>query len=200
MDETAELVRRAGDGDREALGELLERDRGRLHRMIRLRLDPRLRRRVDVSDVVQEIHLEAARRLADYRDGPEMPFYLWLRLLSGQKLADLYRHHLGARKRDLRREQAAFVQATSIALAEQLAGSMTTPSRAAHRAEMEARVRETLEALDPVDREVLALRHFEHLSNGETAQALGIESAAASKRYVRALKRLGEALGPEALR
>ena len=102
--------------------------------------------------------------------------------------------------RDVRREHVAFVEATSIALADQLIGSMTSPSRAAERAGLQRRVRDTLEALDPVDREVLALRHFEHLSNGETAQALGIESAAASKRYVPALKRLGEALGPEALR
>lgn len=190
--DTPELLRK----DPEALGALLERDRSRLHRMVRLRMDRRLLRRVDVSDVIQEVHLDAARRIGEYVDGPAMPFYLWLRLLTNQKLVDLYRHHLGAGKRDLRREVtlAPFVEATSVALAEQLLGSLSTPSRAADRAEVEARVRAALEELDPIDREVLALRHFEQLPNDETAQALGIEVSAASKRYVRALKRLGEVL------
>ena len=191
--DTPELLRE----DPEALGALLERDRSRLQRMIRLRLDRRLLRRVDVSDVIQEVHLDAARRIGEYVDGPAMPFYLWVRLLTSQKLIDLYRHHAGAGKRDVRREVslAPFVEATSVALAEQLAGTLSTPSRAADRAEVRARVRDALERLEPIDREVLALRHFEQLGNDETAQALGIGVSAASKRYVRALKRLGEALG-----
>lgn len=191
--DTPDLLRK----DPEALGALLEQDRGRLQRMVRLRIDRRLLKRVDVSDVIQEVHLDAARRIGEYVDGPAMPFYLWLRLLTSQKLVDLYRHHLGTGRRDLRREVtlAPFVEATSVALAEQLAGSLSTPSRAADRAEVQARVREALEELDPIDREVLALRHFEQLPNDETAQALGIEVSAASKRYVRALKRLGEVLG-----
>jgi len=191
--DTPDLLRE----DPEALGALLERDRSRLQRMIRLRLDRRLLRRVDVSDVIQEVHLDAARRIGEYVDGPAMPFYLWVRLLTSQKLIDLYRHHAGAGKRDVRREVslAPFVEATSVALAEQLAGTLSTPSRAADRAEVRARVRDALERLEPIDREVLALRHFEQLGNDETAQALGIGVSAASKRYVRALKRLGEALG-----
>ena len=198
-DTVQHLLQQAGAGDTDALGVLLARDRGRLVRMVSLRLDRRLARRLDVSDIVQEVHVDATRRLAEYlaMESPP-PFYLWLRLLTGQKLTDLYRHHLGAQKRDVRREVAfdrGFVQATSVALAEQLAGSLATPSRAAERAEVQARVRETLESLEPMDREVLALRHFEQLDNAETAQALGIETSAASKRYVRALKRLGTALG-----
>jgi len=200
-DDITELLQRAGAGDADALGRLLARDRGRLHRMVRLRLDARLRRRVDVSDVVQEAHLEATRRLGEYVRDPGMPFYLWLRRIAEQTLVDLYRRHLGAQKRDLRREVAlpegALLEATSVALAEQLAGSLTTPSRAAGRAEAQASVRAALEELEAMDREVLALRHFEQLSNAETAQALGIQPSAASKRYVRALRRLGEALGGE---
>jgi RNA polymerase sigma-70 factor (ECF subfamily) len=190
--DTPELLRK----DPEALGALLERERARLRRMVQIRIDRRLRKRVDVSDVIQEVHLDAARRIGDYVDGPAMPFYLWLRLLASQKLVDLCRHHLGAEKRDVRREVALapFVEATSVALAEQLAGSLSTPSRAADRAEVEARVRAALEELEPIDREVLALRHFEQLGNDEAAQALGIDPSAASKRYVRALKRLGEVL------
>lgn len=197
-DETDDLLRRAAEGDRDAVGALLARDRARLGRMVRLRLDRRLFGRLDVSDVLQDVHVEAARRIDEYFAAPKMSFYVWLRLLTAQKLVDLYRHHLAAAKRDVRREahaqQDALLAVTSVALAEQLAGSLTSPGQAAQRAETEARVRAALESLEPIDREVLALRHFEQMSNAETAEALEIDTSAASKRYARALRRLGEAL------
>jgi RNA polymerase sigma-70 factor (ECF subfamily) len=179
------LLRRAAAGDGPALADLFERHRGRLEAMVRLRLDRRLQGRLDPADVLQEAFLEYARRFADYAARPALPFYLWLRLLTGQKLADLHRQHLGAKMRNAAQE---------VSLAEQLLGRLTTASRAAIRAETQIRVQEALNAMDPMDREVLVLRHFEQLSNEETAQVLGIKPSAASNRHIRALKRLREIL------
>lgn len=195
---TEEALRRAAEGDREALGALLEEHRERLLRMVRLRLDRRLQARIDASDVVQEVFLEAARRVGDFvRDRP-MPFFLWLRFLAEQRIAGLHRFHLGAQARDARREavvrRRALLESTSVALVERIAARGTSPSGGAARGEVLDRVRRALATLDEDDREVLALRHFEQLSGAETARALGIEPSAASKRYVRALRRLREAL------
>jgi RNA polymerase sigma-70 factor (ECF subfamily) len=196
--ETTHLVEQALRGDRRALGELLGRDRERLRRMVALRLDRRLQGRVDPSDVIQEACLDAARRLPEYHKNPAMPFFLWLRLLAGQRLQDEHRKHLGAAARDVGREislyRGALPETTSAALAVHLLGRLTTPSQAAIRAERKIRLQEALNSLDPVDREVLALRHFEELSNGETAAVLGLDRSAASKRYARALVRLREIL------
>jgi RNA polymerase sigma-70 factor (ECF subfamily) len=196
--DTGELVRRAAGGDQEATSELLSMYRDRLSRMVQLRLDRRLYGRVDASDIVQEATLEAARRLGEYAKSPPMDFFLWLRQLTGQKLIDAHRHHLGTQKRDADQEvslyRRAMPEATSIALAAQLLGHMTTPTQAAQRAELQLKVQEALNNLDPIDREVLVLRHFEHLSNGETAQVLGIKKSAASKRFIVALRRLKEEL------
>jgi RNA polymerase sigma-70 factor (ECF subfamily) len=163
-----ELLRRAADGDREALGRLLLTHRERLRRMVVLRLDPRLQGRVDPSDVLQDVCLEAAARLAEYLQRPAMPFFLWLRLTVGQRLAALHRHHLGAEMRDAGREVSLYRNAvpgaSSAALAAQRLGHDTRPSEAAVRAERKLRVEEALTGLDPLDREVLALRHFEQLS------------------------------------
>jgi RNA polymerase sigma-70 factor (ECF subfamily) len=162
--------------------------------MVRLRLDPRAQGRVDPSDVIQEAYLEVSRKLADYLRDPKLPFFLWLRLLTGQKLALAHRQHLGVQARDAGREvslyRGAYPTASSAALAAQLLGRLTTPSEAALRAELQVRVQEALNGMDAIDREVLALRHFEQLSNGETAQVLGIKETAAANRYVRALERL----------
>jgi RNA polymerase sigma-70 factor (ECF subfamily) len=193
-DESERLLRRAAGGDREALGALLQRHRARLRRMVALRLDRRLRGRIDPSDVLQEAQLEAAGRLADYLRDPAVPFFLWLRFLVGQRLAILHRRHLGAEARDADREvsidRAAPPRASSAALAAQLLGRDTRPSEALARAERKARLAEALEGMDPLDREVLALRHFEQLSNAEAARVLGLRESAASKRYIRALTRL----------
>jgi RNA polymerase sigma-70 factor (ECF subfamily) len=166
--------------------------------MIALRLDQRLQGRIDASDVIQEAFLEASTRLAEYVQQPTMPFFLWLRFLTGQKLVELHRHHLGAQMRDASREislyHGALPETSSAALAAQLLGHDTRPSEAAIRAERRIRLQEALNRLEPLDREVLALRHFEQLNNRETAQVLGLPEGVASKRYTRALKKLKDLL------
>jgi RNA polymerase sigma-70 factor, ECF subfamily len=196
--ETLGLIDRAVQGDQTAWGELLARYRDRLRRMVALRLDRRLQGRVDASDVIQEATFEASRRLAEYSQNPTMPFFLWLRLLTGQRLLEQHRRHLGAQGRDAGREislyRGAMPETTTAALAAQLLGRHTSPSQAAVRAERKIRLQEALNSLDAVDREMLALRHFEQLSNGEAAQVLGLDKSAASKRYARALIRLKDIL------
>jgi RNA polymerase sigma-70 factor (ECF subfamily) len=185
---------RAAAGDPAAWRALVDRHHPRLRRMVALRLDPRLRGRVDPSDVLQEAYLDAARGLPDFLREPPLPFFLWLRQLAGTRLAKAHRHHLGTLRRDARREFGAVPGASSVALADRLVGPGTRPSEAAARAELRARLLDALDRLDPLDREVLTLRHFEHLTNGEAAQALGLTDGAASKRYVRALERLRDVL------
>jgi RNA polymerase sigma-70 factor, ECF subfamily len=196
--ETDGLLHSAAEGDKDSWGALLARHQERLRRMVALRLDHRLQGRFDASDVIQEAYLEASRRLADYLKQPNMPFFLWLRFITGQKLLELHRYHLGAQARDAGREvslyRGSLPETTSAALAAQLLGHLTRPSEAAIRAETKVRLQEALNRMEPLEREVLALRHFEHLSNAETAQVLGIQESAASKRYLRALKRLKDIL------
>jgi RNA polymerase sigma-70 factor, ECF subfamily len=204
MPETADdknpvLLRRALAGDESALAALFDGYRDQLRRMIRLRLDRRLSGRVDSSDVLQEAYLDVRKRLDEYaRDPAAMPFHLRLRLVAGQRLTDVHRFHLGAQMRDAGQEvslhRGPFPQASSVSLAAQLLGKMTSASHAAIRAEHKLIVQEALNGMDPIDREVLALRHFEHLSNDETALVLGLTKSAASNRYIRALKRLKEIL------
>lgn len=196
--ETEEIVDRSRGGDREALEDLFSRHRERLRYMIRLRLDPRVRGRLDESDVLQDVYMEAARRLEHYLEDRGVPFFIWLRALAGERIIQLHRRHLGVLARDVRREvpleRPPLPVATSAVLAAQLLGNTTTPSEVVARAEIELKVREALESLDPSDREVLVARHFERLTNAETAYELGIKKSAASKRYVRAVLRLREAL------
>jgi RNA polymerase sigma-70 factor (ECF subfamily) len=192
--EGSELLRRAGAGDPQALNELFVRYRDRLRAMVQLRLNRRLQGRVDPSDVLQEAYLEICKHLADYLRAPTMPFFLWLRHITSQKLIAIHRQHLGAQMRDAEQEvslyRGAWPQADSESLAAQLLGRMTSASRAAVRAEEQIQVQEALNRMEPIDREVLALRHFEMLSNEEVAQVLGIKKSAASNRYIRALRRL----------
>jgi RNA polymerase sigma-70 factor, ECF subfamily len=196
--ETHQLIERASRGDQSAWERLLARDRDRLRRMVALRLDRRLQGRVDPSDVIQEACIDAARRLAEYRKGPAMPFFLWLRLLTAQRLMDEHRRHLGVQGRDAGREvtlhHGAMPETTSAALAAHLLGRLTSPSQAAMRAERRIRLQQALNSMDPIDREILALRHYEQLSNGEAAVVLGLDKSATSKRYARALVRLKEIL------
>jgi RNA polymerase sigma-70 factor (ECF subfamily) len=191
------LLQQAKSGDRQAVGPLCEHYRDRLARMIHLRLDRRLSGRVDVAAVVEEAQREAQQRFAEYRPD-ELPFYLWLRLVAGQKLMDVHRQHLGAPVQDAAMEvslyRGALPQATSVSLAAQLFGKMTSATEAAVRAEHKLFVQEALNSMDPLDREVLVLRHLEHLSNDETALVLEIKKSAASQRYIRALKRLKDIL------
>jgi RNA polymerase sigma-70 factor, ECF subfamily len=194
-----DLLNLALSGEEAAFAALFDAQRDRLRRLIRLRLDRRLSGRVDTDDVLQDAYIEARKRLAEYaRDPQGMPFHLWLRLVTGQKLIDLHRRHLGAQARDAGMEvslhRGAFPQASSVSLAAQLFGRMTSASRAAIRAEHKMILQEALNGTDPIDREVLTLRHFEHLSNDETALVLGLSKSAASNRYIRALKRLKQTL------
>ncbi len=177
------------------LTDLFVQHRERLVQMIRLRMDQRLVRRIDASDVIQEAYLECVRRYDDYRENPQMPLFLWVRLQTSQKLLDLHRRHLGTQMRDVGREAVLNHGATSVssvALAAQLLGRLTTASKAAIRKETQLRVQDALNAMDAIDREVLTLRHFEMLTNEETASVLGISKTAASNRYIRALMRMKE--------
>jgi RNA polymerase sigma-70 factor (subfamily 1) len=180
----------------QALARYFEQVRPRLKRIIRFRLDYRLSGRVAESDVLQEAYVRAAKHLDRFLSKPEIPFFVWLRMELQQMLHDIHRYHLNTEKRDVRKEHhwtenGAGCQ-TSLAIAAQIVGRNSTPSRLVERAEQIALVQQTLEQLPMLDREVIALRHFEELSNLETAEVLGIEASAASKRYLRALKRLKE--------
>jgi RNA polymerase sigma-70 factor, ECF subfamily len=196
--ETNRLLQRAASGDGPSWGALLTRHEGRLRRLVSFRLDPRLQGRVDASDVIQEVHLAASQHVKDYLKEPGMPLFLWLRGIAGHKLLEVHRRHLGTPMRDARKEVAldrgCFPGATSAAIAARLLGRATRPSEAAIRAEARVRLQEALNSMDPLDREVLALRHFEQLTNAEAAQVLGIKERAAGKRYLRALERLREIL------
>ena len=198
-EETCRLVELARSGDVAALNALFARHRERLRRMVDLRLDRRLAGRIDASDVVQDGFVDAVSRLNDYLSDPRLPLFLWLRLVVGERLSKVHRAHLGAQMRDAALEVSLYRQAlpaaSSAALAAQLLGRQTSPSEAAVRAEQLLRVQEAINALDPIDREIIALRNFEELSRSEAARALGIEEAAAAKRYVRAIRRLKAALG-----
>jgi RNA polymerase sigma-70 factor (ECF subfamily) len=194
-----DLLGRARAGDAQARAELFARCRDRLRRMVRLRMDLRLQGRIDPSDVLQEAYLDYARRLAEWAGRPTLPFFLWLRLLTGQKLVDLHRRRLGAQMRDAGQEaslyRGALPQASSASLAAQLPGRLTSASQAAVRAETQVRVQEALNGMEPIDREILTLRHFEMLGNEEAAAALGLRKSATSHRYLCALKHLKDALG-----
>ncbi len=197
-DHIDELLRRAAQGEEQALAELFSCFRGRLRQMIRLRLDRRLQGRVDPSDVLQDAYIDMAERLPEYAGKAAIPFFVWLRMVVGERLLRVHRHHLGAAMRDANREislhRGAFPEASSASLAAQLLGQITTASRAALRAEMKVTLQDVLNAMDPIDREVIALRHFEEMQNDEVAAALGLTKAAASKRYVRAMLRLRAAI------
>jgi RNA polymerase sigma-70 factor (ECF subfamily) len=197
-DEVSGLIRQAVAGDEAALRELFSRHRDRLKRMVHLRLSRRLNGRVDDSDILQEASLEAARRLEEYLREPKLPFFLWLRHLTVLKLVEVHRRHLGTQLRDADREvtlhRGMLPLADSVSLAAQLLGTLTTPSQAVIKAETRLLVQEALNSMDPVDREVLALKHFEQLSMAEIADVLGLSKAGAGSRYLRAIKRLREML------
>lgn len=191
--EDVEQLRMGGE---RALAQILSGYRQRLVKMIDFRLDSRLLGRLDVGDVLQEVYLMSARRLDDFLANPAVPTFVWLRTMTKQVLADVHRRHLGAQKRDARRDVPLNRRpgdgTTSMSIAARLADSLTSPSKAAARADMRQHLYSALEEMKPIDREVLALRHFEDLTNGEVAAVLGLKKAAASNRYVRALKRLRE--------
>ena len=194
--DTDAVVARLNREGATALADLFAQHRERLRRMVELRLDNRVRGRVDPSDVLQEVFVDASKQLQGYLAQQPMPPFLWLRFLTGQRLMATHRHHLGAQMRDAKLEVSLDGHARPLvysdSLSQHLAGRLTTPSRAVARLELQIRLRELLETLEPLDREILSLRHFEELSNNEVAQELGISKAAASNRYMRALVRLGK--------
>jgi RNA polymerase sigma-70 factor (ECF subfamily) len=197
-EETTELLRRGVAGDQQALAELWDRYQERLLRLVKLRMNRRMQGRVDASDVLQEAFVDFASRAEEYVNDPSMPFFLWLRYLTGQRLQLLHRHHLGTMMRDAGREvsihRGPMPQATSVSLAAQLLGRFTSVTQAVQRTEMRVMLQEAINSMDEIDREILALRHFEELSNTETAQVLGIKRSAASSRHIRAIKRLKDVL------
>jgi RNA polymerase sigma-70 factor (ECF subfamily) len=199
--QTRALLARAEAGDAAAVDDLLAGHRDALRRAVELRLDPALARRVDASDIVQDVLLEANRRLRDYLHNPTMPFHLWLRHLAKDRLIDAHRFHRKAQRRSLDREQAnkppAWADASSVQLIAQLLDPERTPASAAVQQELERRLAAAVAALDEADREVILMRHYEQLGNQEVAAALGLTEAAASMRYLRALRRLRAELAGE---
>ena len=191
------LTNRLRAGGPAAAGELFAAFRDRLKKRVRLRLDRRLQGRLDASDVLQEAFIDVQKKAADFA-AKEIPAYLWLRLITAERLTILHRHHLGTQMRDAGQEvslnRGGPPAATTHSLANLLLGRLTSPTQAAMRAERQLRLQEALNGMDPLDREILALRHFEELSNGESAAVLGLTKQAASNRYIRALKRLKEIL------
>jgi RNA polymerase sigma-70 factor (ECF subfamily) len=198
-DALMEMVRAAAAGDDDAWRDLLDRFHARLRRLVKLRMDPRVMGRLDPSDVLQDTYMDAREQLPAYLADPKYPFFLWLRLLTGNRLNKLHRFHLGQQVRDVTREVpllgGSMPEASSTAIAAQLLGRDSEPPEHAAQAEIYGRVVEAVNGLDVLDREVLALRHFERLSTAEIAEVLGITVAAARKRYLRALARLRAVIG-----
>ena len=199
--ETLELLEEIRRGDARAADELLGRHRESVRRMINLRLDPAIVQRVDASDVVQDVLLEASRRLQDFLSKPTMPFHLWLRHIAKDHIIDAHRKHHLAKKRGVDREQAlvrpAWADQSSLDLASRLLDQELTPASAAMQQELQRRLRAALLDLPEDDREVILMRHFEQMANQEVAAALNLTEAAASMRYLRALRRLREILSDE---
>jgi RNA polymerase sigma-70 factor, ECF subfamily len=198
---TTELLDRLRAGDEPAIGELFDVYRERLWRMLMVRLDRRIAARVSPDDVLQEAFLDVARRIGEYLADPAVPVYVWLRFLTVQRMQMLQRMHLGAERRavgvEVQLPEGGLSFASAESMAGPLLGHLTSPSQAAIRNELQERLQAALAEMDPFDREVLALRHFEELSNNEVAQVLGISKDAASKRHIRALKRLKDIMAPE---
>ena len=196
--DTDELLRRVSHGDNPARNQLLAKHRGRLRKFIGFRMDRRLAARVDPSDIVQDVLTEADRKLPDYMQHRPLPFYPWLRQIASDRLIELHRQHVQARKRSVRREELevrALPDESLAELASRLVTTSTSPSQRLLRKEVQHRMRAALERLPIRDREVLELRHLEQLSVAETAAVLGLSQAAVKTRHLRALERLRDLLG-----
>ena len=199
-EQTDQLLLDAKAGSPEAVEHLLDRHRNSLRRMIGMRLDRRIQRRVDVSDVVQEVLVEASRRLQAYLENPVMSFHLWIRQIAKDRIIDAHRRHRVSAKRSIDREQpmAVATDQSTLELAAQLADPELTPAAAVAQRELAMHVQQAIDRLDDRDREVILMRHYEQLSNQEIAEALGLTEPAASMRYLRALKKLRRLLDTDA--
>jgi RNA polymerase sigma-70 factor (ECF subfamily) len=199
-EQTQDLLNHARDGEAGAVDRLLAEFREPLRKVIGLRLDPALARRVDASDVVQDVLIEANQRLTDYLRAPSMPFHLWLRHLAQDRIIDTHRRHRQAQRRSVDREQAlhrpAWSDESSVLLVAQLVDGERTPASAAIQEELQKRLNGALIQLGDDDREIILMRHHEQLSNQEVAAALGLTEAAASMRYLRAIRKLRSLLVP----
>ncbi len=193
---TQQLVNAAAQGDAQAANQLLERHRAALRRLIQFRLDRKIAGRIDASDVVQDVLLEASRRLKDFVADHKMPFHLWIRQLAQDRMIDMHRkHHAQRRSVDKEKPLAVkFGDQSSLNLAAQLADAELTPAAATIKKELEERFLEALDQLEESDREIVVMRHIEHLGNGEVATALNLSTAAAGMRYLRAIRRLKSVL------
>lgn len=202
-DKTQELLDQARQGNDEAINRLMDRHRDALQRLVQMRLDGRIRGRVGSSDVVQDVLIEAHRRLETYLQNPVMPFHLWLRQIAKDRIIDAHRRHRGSAKRSVDREAAMVAPAgmdrSTMELAAQLCDGELTPAAAATQRELARRVEEAIAKLDDRDAEILIMRHYEQLSNQEIAQALSLSEPAASMRYLRAVRRLRELLADTSL-
>jgi RNA polymerase sigma-70 factor (ECF subfamily) len=199
-DQTQELIRSAATGDDAAINALMDRHRGALRQMVQMRMDRAVSARVDASDIVQEILVEASQRLSDYVRNPGLPFHLWLRQLAKDQIIDTYRRHRVAQRRSVDRERsldASYADQSSLNLAAQLADAELTPAAATIRRELQQRFLTALSQLDEEDREIMLMRHCEHLGNSEVAAALGLTPPAAGMRYLRAVRRLRDVLGSD---
>ncbi|RLT04416.1 MAG: sigma-70 family RNA polymerase sigma factor [Planctomycetota bacterium] len=200
-DQTQDLLKDVENGDTSAVNRLLNRHREAVRRMVQMRLDQAVARRVDASDVVQDVMLEASQRLSDYIRSPSMPFHLWLRQLAKDRIIDMHRRHRAAQRRSVDREQnninVGSDNQSAADLTALLRDAELTPAASALRKEMEERFVLALDQLDESDREIVIMRHFEHLGNGEVAAALGLSAPAAGMRYLRAIRRLRELLGSD---
>ena len=199
-DSTDRLLDDARAGAAGAVDKLLSEFRGPLRRIIDLRLDPAIARRVDASDIVQDVLLEANQRLVEYLKKPDMPFHLWLRHLAQDRIIDTYRRHRVAQRRSVDREQPiarpAWADESSVSLVAQLIDSERTPTSEAIQQELLRKLTASIEQLSEDDRDVVLMRHHEGLSNQDVAKALDLTEAAASMRYLRALRRLKDVLVP----
>ena len=198
-DQTQQILADVKQGDADAINRLMDRHRDSIRRMIQMRLDNKIQRRIDVSDVVQDVLVEANRRLQTYLENPQMSFHLWLRQIAKDRIIDAHRRHRGSAKRSVDREKPLAVQAaddhSTMQLLDQLRDPELTPAAAATQQEMARAVERSIAELGDQDAEIIIMRHYEQLSNQEIAQALGLTEPAASMRYLRAVRRLREMLG-----
>lgn len=191
--DTAALLAAEGDERGAILERMFEEQKPRLTRMVTLRMHPKVRARIGASDVVQDAYLEVFKHVDEYVRDPRMPFFLWMRRIVGQRLTKAHRFHLDAQRRDARQEAPAerrMPEASTFAMAGILQDQSPSPSAVAARAETRDRLIDMLDQMNEIDREVLSMRHFEEMTNEEVAEELGLGKHAASKRYIRALKRL----------